>query len=138
MTPIVSPGRGRPPLEPAQDAGRGFDEYAGGEGDAVREPMHHVTGRADELAVSARPREADLVVVQTELSVALLASPATIARDHSLADHSFPHLEIGHALAELATVPLDSWPGTSGRRTQRGSVRPRWSISRSVRHTPAT
>ena len=101
MTPIVSPGRGRPRSSPRRTQDCRFDEYARGEGDAIREPVHDVAGHADELAVPARPREADLVVVQAELRVALLAPPATVARDHPLADHAFPDREIGHALAEL-------------------------------------
>ena len=60
-----------------------------------------MAGHADELAVPARPREADLVVVQAELRVALLAPPAPVARDHPLAHHPFPDLEIGDAFAEL-------------------------------------
>src|SRR4029453_4901709 len=63
--------------------------------------MHDMPGDGHVLAVPAAAREADLVVVQTELGVALLAAAAAVAGDHPLADHSIPDLQVRDPLAEL-------------------------------------
>ena len=73
-------------LETAEDAGGGLDERAGGERDAFGQAVHDVARNAHELPVAAAARESDLVVVQAQLGIALLAAAAAIAGDHSFAD----------------------------------------------------
>ena len=101
MTPTVSPGRGRPRSSPRRTQAAGSTSAPAAKETLSGSRCTTWRGTQHELAVPARPREADLVVVQAELRVALLAPPAPVARDHPLAHHPFPDLEIGHALAEL-------------------------------------
>ena len=70
--------------------------------------MHDVPGDGHVLAVAAAAGEPDLVVVQTELGVALLAAAAAVAGDHPLADHSIADCEVADQLADLrnSAAPL--------------------------------
>jgi hypothetical protein len=88
-------------LDPAKHARTGLDKDPCGERDAVRKPMHDMPGDGHVFAVAAAARESDLVVVQTELGVALLAAAAAVAGDHPLADHSIADLQVAHRLADL-------------------------------------
>ena len=73
--------------------------------------MDYVAWHAHVFAVAAGTREADLVVVETELRVALLASAAPMARDHPLADDAVADLELGNPVAELRDRPAPLVPG---------------------------
>ena len=101
------------------------------------ERMEDASRDDDELPPTAAAREADRVVVQAQMRVAGATPWAAHAADVPLAHDALARLDGASALADRVDDALHSWPGTTGKRTQRGSRAP-VAMSRSVLQTPAT